>query len=129
MLQRPNSLMPDAAADLLFLASLVGERIADVDRDQASTAVCEFGDELAYLAFELGADDPIEDSTVRVEFGVQDSTTRLPTGAFVARWDSRQRRFGELEVILLHGDQVGISTFVAELVSYLELPATIAELG
>lgn len=129
MLQRPNTLLPNAAADLRFLASLVCERIADVDRDLASSSVCEFGDELAYLAIELGADAPVEDCTVRVEFGVQDSTTRVANGVFVSRWDSRQRQFGELEMILLHGDQVDISSFVAALSGYLELPTTISELG
>nr|WP_228857626.1 hypothetical protein [Pseudomonas syringae]QOQ33474.1 hypothetical protein [Pseudomonas syringae pv. actinidiae] len=129
MLQRPNTLIPDAAADLRFLANLVCQRLADVDRDIASSSICEFSDELGYLAIELGADDPVEDSTVRVEFGVQDSTTRVPDGVLVARWNSRQRQFGELEIILLHGDQVDLSSFVAGLTGYLELPATIAELG
>ena len=115
-------MIADSVADLDWLAGFVRERLVDFEARDSSQLVRDFEDELAYLSMGLSGAATGEDPTVRIDFGVQDSSKRLSTGIFVGRWNKQKGRIGELEIILLHGEHADISAFVAALTAYLQLP-------
>jgi hypothetical protein len=114
-------LVPDAKHALKGIERIVLCHAFDAADDDWSEVQRDYEGDQAYVSFYLSTDPDEAQPSVRIELGVQDDSSRVPSAGFKAQWNREDGVFGQVRAIVVNGKQCSPDQFLRELESALAL--------
>ena len=92
----------------------------DAAEDDWSEVERTYENDDSYVSFSLCADADESDPCVRIEMGVQDESSRHPTAGLKAQWNREDGSIGQVQTVLVHGQECEPKLFLRRLEGALE---------